>query len=195
MTSPQAAVMGRLLDGLSALRAARPSFEERLIYIEDYPVKPVRRTRKRRPTLAGVARQAAKAGIEVMRFGRMARSGSSPAKPSRPSKRMTQQRQRTRGGIEMADISLSFVNSYKDLRNGTMRHVFRRRGYKKLLKGRPGSAEFMDHYAELLAQSENAAALIGASTSTSVAGRFLPSRLTLNSVKGVENPVTRPTPT
>ena len=27
-----------------------------------------------------------------------------------------------------------------------------------MLKGRPGSAEFMDHYAELLAQSENAAA-------------------------------------
>ena len=32
-----------------------------------------------------------------------------------------------------------------------------------MLKGRPGSAEFMDHYAELLAQSENAAAQIGAS--------------------------------
>ena len=32
-----------------------------------------------------------------------------------------------------------------------------------MLKGRPGSAEFMDHYAELLAQSENAAAHIGAS--------------------------------
>ena len=32
-----------------------------------------------------------------------------------------------------------------------------------MLKGRPGSAEFMDHYAELLAQSENAAAHVGAS--------------------------------
>ena len=31
------------------------------------------------------------------------------------------------------------------------------------VEGRPGSAEFMDHYAELLAQSENAAAQIGAS--------------------------------
>ena len=32
-----------------------------------------------------------------------------------------------------------------------------------MLKGRPGSAEFMDHYAELLAQSEDAAAHVGAS--------------------------------
>jgi integrase/recombinase XerD len=63
----------------------------------------------------------------------------------------------------MADITLNFVNSYRDSRNGTMRHVFRRKGYKKLLKGRPGSADFMNHYAELLAQSENAAAQIGAS--------------------------------
>ena len=64
----------------------------------------------------------------------------------------------------MADITLNFVNSYRDPRNGTMRHQFRRKGCRKImLKGRPGSAEFMDHYAELLAQSENAAAQIGAS--------------------------------
>jgi hypothetical protein len=31
-------------------------------------VEPVKRTRKRKPTLAGVARQAAKAGIEVARY-------------------------------------------------------------------------------------------------------------------------------
>ncbi len=64
----------------------------------------------------------------------------------------------------MADITLNFVNSYRDPRNGTMRHQFRRKGLRKvMLKGRPGSAEFMDHYAQLLAQSENAAAQIGAS--------------------------------
>ena len=32
-----------------------------------------------------------------------------------------------------------------------------------MLKGRPGSADFMEHYAELLAQSENAAAQVGQS--------------------------------
>lgn len=64
----------------------------------------------------------------------------------------------------MADITLNFVNSYRDPRNGTMRHQFRRKGCRKvMLKGRPGSAEFMDHYAQLLAQSENAAAQISAS--------------------------------
>ena len=63
----------------------------------------------------------------------------------------------------MADITLNYVNSYRDPRNGKMRHQFRARGQEDLLKGRPGSAEFMDHYAELLAQSENAAAQTGAS--------------------------------
>ena len=64
----------------------------------------------------------------------------------------------------MADITLNFVNSYRNSRNGTMRHVFRRKGSRRiLLKGRPGSAEFMNHYAELLAQSENVAAQAGAS--------------------------------
>jgi hypothetical protein len=64
----------------------------------------------------------------------------------------------------MADITLDYVNSYRDPRNGKMRHQFRRKGCRKImLKGRPGSADFMDHYAELLAQSENAAAHVGAS--------------------------------
>ena len=64
----------------------------------------------------------------------------------------------------MADIKLSFVNSYRDFRNGKMRHVFRRKGCQRiLLKGHPGSADFMAHYAELLAHSEDAAAQIGAS--------------------------------
>ena len=64
----------------------------------------------------------------------------------------------------MADITLNYVNSYRDPRNGKMRHQFRRKGCRKImLKGRPGSADFMDHYAELLAQSENAAAHVGAS--------------------------------
>jgi integrase/recombinase XerD len=64
----------------------------------------------------------------------------------------------------MADITLNFVNSYRDPRNGKMRHQFRRKGCRKtMLKGRPGSADFMAHYAELLAQSEDAAAQAGAS--------------------------------
>jgi integrase/recombinase XerD len=64
----------------------------------------------------------------------------------------------------MADITLNYVNSYRDPRNGKMRHQFRRKGCRKImLKGRPGSAEFMEHYAELLAKSENAAAHAGAS--------------------------------
>ena len=64
----------------------------------------------------------------------------------------------------MADITLNYVNSYRDPRNGKMRHQFRRKGFRKtMLKGRPGSADFMDHYDELLAQSENAAAHAGAS--------------------------------
>jgi hypothetical protein len=64
----------------------------------------------------------------------------------------------------MADITLDYVNSYRDPRNGKMRHQFRRKGCRKImLKGRPGSADFMAHYAELLAHSEDAAAQIGAS--------------------------------
>ena len=64
----------------------------------------------------------------------------------------------------MADIKLNFVNSYRDPRNGKMRHQFRRKGCRKtMLKGRPGSADFMAHYAELLARSEDAAAQAGAS--------------------------------
>ena len=64
----------------------------------------------------------------------------------------------------MADIKLDYVNSYRDPRNGKMRHQFRRKGVRKtMLKGRPGSADFMNHYDELLAQSENAAAHAGAS--------------------------------
>lgn len=64
----------------------------------------------------------------------------------------------------MADITLAFVNSYRDPRNGTMRHQFRRKGCRKvMLKGRPGSEPFMAHYAELVAQSENAVAQTSAS--------------------------------
>src|SRR5262245_42626163 len=63
----------------------------------------------------------------------------------------------------MAEITLAYINSYRDPRNGRMRHQFRRKGCRKvMLKGRPGSADFMAHYAELLARSENAAAEIGA---------------------------------
>jgi hypothetical protein len=39
--------------------------------------------------------------------------------------------------------------------NGRMRHQFRRKGCRRfMLKGKVGSAEFMAHYAELLAASE-----------------------------------------
>jgi hypothetical protein len=63
----------------------------------------------------------------------------------------------------MAEITLAYINSYRDPRNGKMRHQFRRKGCRKvMLKGKPGSADFMNHYAELLARSENAAAEIGA---------------------------------
>ena len=69
-----------------------------------------------------------------------------------------------RSGTEMAEIKLNYVNSYRDPRNNKWRHQFRRKGCRKImLRGRPGCAEFMAHYAELLAQSENAAAHIGAS--------------------------------
>jgi hypothetical protein len=62
----------------------------------------------------------------------------------------------------MAEIRIDFVNSYR--RNNRWHHQFRRKGCKKVtLRGRPGSAEFMDHYAELLTLSENAVAQIGAS--------------------------------
>jgi integrase/recombinase XerD len=63
----------------------------------------------------------------------------------------------------MAEITLAFINSYRDNRNGKMRHQFRRKGCRKVtLQGRPGSHSFMAHYAELVARSEDAAAQIGA---------------------------------
>jgi integrase/recombinase XerD len=64
----------------------------------------------------------------------------------------------------MAEITLAYINSYRDPRNGKMRHQFRRKGCRKtMLKGKPGSADFMAHYAELLARSEDAAAHAGSS--------------------------------
>ena len=57
----------------------------------------------------------------------------------------------------MADIKLPYVNSYRrnDRRNGRVHHQFRRKKLKKTIKGKVGSAEFMAHYAELLAATEN----------------------------------------
>jgi len=64
----------------------------------------------------------------------------------------------------MATIKLPFVNSYRDPRNGRTRYQFRRKGCRRfMLKGKVGSAEFMEHYAELVAQSQDAAAHVGAS--------------------------------
>ena len=64
----------------------------------------------------------------------------------------------------MATLKLAYVNSYR--RYGGLHHQFRRKGFRRVtLRGKPGSAEFMAHYAELLAQSENAAAHFGATLS------------------------------
>src|ERR1700722_15540697 len=50
----------------------------------------------------------------------------------------------------MAEIKLDYVNSFID-RHGKPRHQFRRKGHKKvMIKGRPGSAEFMAQYHELI---------------------------------------------
>jgi integrase/recombinase XerD len=63
----------------------------------------------------------------------------------------------------MAEIRLEYVNSYTDVR-GKPRHVFRRKGHKKVtIKGRPGSQEFMDHYHELLEKTGGSSPQIGAS--------------------------------
>src|SRR5262245_50028787 len=64
----------------------------------------------------------------------------------------------------MATIKYDFVNSFRDPRNGKRRHQFRRKGFRKvLLRGEAGSAEFLAHYAELLAQSQTPIAHVGAS--------------------------------
>jgi integrase/recombinase XerD len=63
----------------------------------------------------------------------------------------------------MAEIKLEYVNSFIDAR-GKPRHVFRRKGHKKVtIKGRPGSQEFMDHYHELAEKTAGASPQIGAS--------------------------------
>jgi hypothetical protein len=60
------------------------------------------------------------------------------------------------------EIKLKHVNSYR--RYGRRHYQFRRKGFRKVtLRGKPGSAEFMAHYAELLALSENRSAHVGAS--------------------------------
>jgi integrase/recombinase XerD len=64
----------------------------------------------------------------------------------------------------MAEIKLDYVNSFID-RRGKRRHVFRRKGHKKVtIKGRPGSPEFMDHYHALIERTGGAmSSEIGAS--------------------------------
>jgi integrase len=53
----------------------------------------------------------------------------------------------------MAVIKLDYVSSFIDSR-GKLRHVFRRKGHKRVtIKGRPGSPEFMDRYHALLDQT------------------------------------------
>jgi hypothetical protein len=54
------------------------------------------------------------------------------------------------------------VLSFYDSR-GKLRHVFRRKGHKRLtLRGKPGDADFMAHYHELLAATESLPSTIGA---------------------------------
>src|SRR5215470_104474 len=63
----------------------------------------------------------------------------------------------------MAKLPLDYVNTFYDSR-GKLRHVFRRKGHKKLtIKGRPGDAEFMAHYHELLESTGTALSEIGTS--------------------------------
>ena len=128
-----------------------------------------KRTRKRKPTVAAVIRQRRRQACRD-RWLRDRPDGTVKVITGKPVGAIEIETDDTRfprpqrSGIEMADITLDFVYSYRDPRNGKMRHQFRRKGCRKImLKGRPGSAEFMDHYAELLAQSENAAAHVGAS--------------------------------
>src|SRR5262249_18868353 len=54
----------------------------------------------------------------------------------------------------MTKLPLRYVNAFRD-RHGKMRHVFRRRGFKKVpLPGLPGSEEFMAAYQAALAGVE-----------------------------------------
>ena len=55
----------------------------------------------------------------------------------------------------MTPIKLPFVNSV--FRYGRYHYQFRRGDIRQTLKGRPGSSKWYKHYAELLAQSEEAA--------------------------------------
>jgi site-specific recombinase XerD len=63
----------------------------------------------------------------------------------------------------MAKLNLPHVNSFFDSR-GRLRHVFRRKGHKRItLKGKPGDAEFMEHYHALLESTGTALVTIGSS--------------------------------
>jgi integrase/recombinase XerD len=62
----------------------------------------------------------------------------------------------------MAKFDLDYVNSFYD-RHGKLRHQFRRKGHKKVtLKGRPGTAEFMEQYHALVERTGGAPTDIGA---------------------------------
>jgi integrase/recombinase XerD len=63
----------------------------------------------------------------------------------------------------MAKLNLPYVCTFYDSR-GKLRHTFRRKGHRRVtIKGRPGDAEFMEHYHQLLASTGTALATIGTS--------------------------------
>jgi site-specific recombinase XerD len=63
----------------------------------------------------------------------------------------------------MAKLNLPHVNSFYDSR-GKLRHVFRRKGHKRItIKGKPGDAAFMERYHALLQSTGTALATIGTS--------------------------------
>ena len=65
----------------------------------------------------------------------------------------------------MAKLNLPYILSFYDSR-GKLRHVFRRKGHKRVtIKGKPGDADFMAHYHQLLEASGTALSTIGASNS------------------------------
>jgi len=97
-------------------------------------VEPVKRTRKRKPTLAGVARQAAKAGIPVARYevrldGTIGVVVSKPSEATPPDN--NDQQRVGWGAAAMMRRPPKFIQGFID-RNGHARFYFRRTGFKRM---------------------------------------------------------------
>jgi integrase len=66
----------------------------------------------------------------------------------------------------MATLRLPYILSFYDSR-GKLRHIFRRKGHKRVtIKGKPGDAEFMASYHQLLESTGTALSTIGGSRAT-----------------------------